>query len=24
VHLETIVDEETTILHYNGDEHEED
>src|SRR6267142_35878 len=24
VHLETIVDEETTVLHYNGDEHEED
>jgi len=24
VHLETTVDEETTILHYNGDEHEED
>jgi len=24
VHLETIIDEESTILHYNGDEHAED
>src|SRR4030095_11029012 len=24
VHLETIVDEESTVLHYNGDEHGED
>jgi len=24
VHLETIIDEESTVLHYNGDEHQED
>ncbi len=24
VHLETVVDEETTVLHYNGEEHQED
>lgn len=24
VHLETIIDEESTVLHFNGDEHEED
>ena len=24
VHLETIVDEESTVLHFNGDEHNED
>jgi len=24
VHLETIVDDETTVLHYDGDEHRED
>jgi stage V sporulation protein R len=24
VHLETIVDDESSVLHYNGDEHEED
>jgi stage V sporulation protein R len=24
VHLETIVDDESTVLHYNGDEHDED
>jgi stage V sporulation protein R len=24
VHLETIVDEESTVMHFNGDEHDED
>ena len=24
VHLETVIDEETTVLHFNGDEHAED
>ncbi len=24
VHLETVIDEESTVLHYNGDEHVED
>src|SRR4026208_2172131 len=24
VHLETVIDEESTVLHYNGDEHGED
>jgi stage V sporulation protein R len=24
VHLETVIDEETTVLHYNGEQHQED
>ena len=24
VHLETVIDDESTVLHYNGDEHGED
>ncbi|HEY6802236.1 MAG TPA: SpoVR family protein [Pyrinomonadaceae bacterium] len=24
VHLETVIDEESTVLHFNGDEHDED